>query len=371
MEAAPRERVILFRLPATPLLTRVGSVGYDRGDNRETGDRRTMIVFDLEWNSGRYEKLYLNEILQISAVKVEGRAIVDTFNAYIHPKAHKRWSPAAEALPIVEACRASQLTFRGAMAAFDAWCGEDRLFGTWGVNDFQALTQNLQYWKVEFPLPETFLDLQAAFSQTVGAKDPMALRYAVEYCRIPDIFDFHDAQGDALYTALVAEWIDPADLEGARRVPGVVGRQRPSSGLPKGRGWKGPCQDPAQVRSNRGGRTAVCPTCGARTRVDTWYGRPDKGPWYAPFTCPQHGEFLLRLDLGVSTTGSLWGANQVLPMTEGNRSRLRTAQKAGELPCRGSRRKSHSRRRVRRKKPLKSGKPQGEGKPSAHGKKAE
>ena len=110
-----------------------------------------MIVFDMEWNSGRYERVRLNEILQISAVKVEGIRILDTFNAYIRPRAHKRFSPPAEALPALEDCLRSDLDFPGAMERFLTWCGEDRLFGTWGENDFQTLKENLIYWKVDAP----------------------------------------------------------------------------------------------------------------------------------------------------------------------------------------------------------------------------
>lgn len=203
-----------------------------------------MIVFDMEWNSGRYERVRLNEILQISAVKVEGIRILDTFNAYIRPKAHKRFSPPAEALPALEDCLRSDLDFPGAMERFLTWCGEDHLFGTWGENDFQTLKENLLYWKVEAPLPDTFLDLQAGFCATVGAKGAMALQYAVEYCRIPDIFDFHDARNDALYTALVSQYIAPAELEGCRRVPGPP-REEQALGRPsQGPALEGPLQEP-------------------------------------------------------------------------------------------------------------------------------
>ncbi len=308
-----------------------------------------MIVFDMEWNSGRYEKVRLNEILQISAVKVEGITILDTFNAYIRPKAHKRFSPPAQALPALEDCLRSDLDFSGAMARFLAWCGEDRLFGTWGENDFQTLKENLLYWKVEVPLPDTFLDLQAGFCATVGAKGAMALLSAVEYCRIPDIFDFHDARNDALYTALVSQYITPEELENCRRVPGPPGGRKPSAGLPKGRHWKGPFKSREELRSNRGCRLGVCPVCGTRTRVSSWAGGV-KGPYYAPFTCPDHGPFLLRLDTAVSATGYLWGSNRVLEWNPANENRLRTAESKGEYPCRNTSRRRRGRYRPRKRK---------------------
>ena len=74
-----------------------------------------MIVIDLEWNSGLYTKLRLDEILQIGAVKVDldRRRIVDSFNAYIRPTIHKRYSPAVAQLPDLALSEGSQLLWRG------------------------------------------------------------------------------------------------------------------------------------------------------------------------------------------------------------------------------------------------------------------
>ena len=60
------------------------------------------------------------------------------------------------------------------------------------------------------------LDVQSAFSLTMGVGSVLALYKAVEFCHIPDCFDYHDALADAMYTALVSEWVDEETLELSR-----------------------------------------------------------------------------------------------------------------------------------------------------------
>ena len=59
-----------------------------------------MIIMDLEWNRS-YDKIPLEEILQIGAVRLErmGGPIVDTFSVFIRPCVHKKLNRTAKALP--------------------------------------------------------------------------------------------------------------------------------------------------------------------------------------------------------------------------------------------------------------------------------
>ena len=41
----------------------------------------------------------------------------------------------------------------------------------------------------------------------------MALWRVVDYLGIPDVFDFHNALYDAMYTALVGAWLRQEDLD--------------------------------------------------------------------------------------------------------------------------------------------------------------
>lgn len=307
-----------------------------------------MIVFDLEWNSGYFEKLKLNEIIQIGAVKFDfarGR-ILDTFNAYIKPSIHKRYSPVIKALPELSLYESSPLDFPCAITAFRNWCAGETQFAIWGTSDFLILKENLRYHNISMPLPPTFYDLQAAFSACAGASGQVALHSAIEYCRIPDIFDYHNAMNDALYTALVSEHIPAGTLDGAVRDPvSLAQRQKPSAGLPKGRRWLGPFQDRDALLVSRGARSAVCPVCGARTRVSQW-SWDRGGTYYSKFSCPDHGSFLLQLVSAKSDSGQLWGATSALAWSPKNRALLNAAREVHTFTCHSKR--SGGQRRGRR-----------------------
>ena len=65
----------------------------------------------------------------------------------------------------------------------------------------------------------SFLAPRSNFLCTVG-------RMAAEYCRIPDIFDYHSALNDAMYTAVLGAWLTPGDLAWRPepgRTPGPAG----------------------------------------------------------------------------------------------------------------------------------------------------
>lgn len=320
-----------------------------------------MVIFDLEWNSGQYERLKLNEILQIGAVKINrlGGPIVDTLNLYIRPKAHKRYSPPVKELPDLELIEHSDLDFPAAAKLFFDWCGEDRTFGTWGTADFAALLQNFQYWKLPMDdLPKHYYNLQAAFAQAVGAKGQIALHYAVEYCGFPDLFDYHNPQNDAFYTALVTWAFDEALLERSQCSPKEVAE---GGGLvdltvhpPRWKGHRcGPYSDEAALLNSRPCRLAPCPVCGHKSRVPSWFtaGEPFH---YARFSCPDHGNWFLRLKVWRSGEGQFFGQSEVLDPTEGARILFSAAKKARAFHCQPSRRSVRKRRRGKRRSPKES-----------------
>ncbi len=173
-----------------------------------------MIVMDLEWNRG-YDRKKLDEVLQIGAVRIDrpGGAVRDTFCAYIAPRVHKRFDPGARKLPDLRDSLDSTLTFAEAWTAFTAWCGGEREFAFWGPDDFGVIRQSCAYWGVACFEPERVFNFQRAFSHACGAGSTMlALWRAIDYLGVPDVFDFHNALYDALYTALVGEWLREEDL---------------------------------------------------------------------------------------------------------------------------------------------------------------
>lgn len=315
-----------------------------------------MIVLDLEWNSGRYGGR-LNEILQIGAVKLDrlGGRVTGTFCAYIRPKHHKTFSPAAAALPELAMARSSDTCFPDAVEAFRAWCGEDTDFAAWGTADFMVLRENFLYWKLDRPLTDHFYDLQAAFTRACGSLNSPALEHAAAYCRIPETFDFHNALYDALYTALVGEFLRPEEVLEARCKPGEPAKKAKTVtrlGLPrKKRGlWYGPFAAQEGVLNSRACRRGECPRCGRVQRAADW-ASDDGRYFYAQLTCPIHGPYILRLETAWDKKKRLWGYPEVGEATPSNLALLDQARAAGTAPCKPSRPARRRRRRRRGRKP--------------------
>lgn len=312
-----------------------------------------MIVLDLEWNRG-YDNRPLNEILQIGAVRVDrlGGPIVDTFNACIKPTVHKKFDLGAKKLPEKKAFRASHIRFPKAAEAFRAWCAGESEFAGWGTGDVEALNENCKYWGIApFEAP-VFHDFQRAFSYAAGSGQQIALWRAAEYCRIPDIFDYHSAVNDAMYTALLSAWITPEALA-YRPEPPLPRRVRaalklsplPFPGQPPQAA--GPCPTAEDVLNARGSRNPPCPLCGKKYGVSRWsFVPPEEGSvprrYYAAFTCPEHGRFLCCLDLAQGEDGQWQGTRSVPPVTPELKREYAAALEGAVHLCR---RKAKRRRR--------------------------
>ncbi len=305
-----------------------------------------MIVFDLEWNSGLYDPIRLDEILQIGAVKLRtpGGPIEGHFNAYIRPWIHKRFSPAAAALPDLALYQGSRLDFPAALEDFLAWCGQDRVFASWGNSDLAVLLQNQKYWQLKARLPETFVDIQLAFGRAVGASENLALEWCAEYCGVPDIFDPHNALADAVYTGCIARLLRQEELDAAVRpahAPPKGQKSLPRRAAP----WQGPFEDLDKLLNNRGCRKAVCPKCGAFVRVTQWHKSPD-GYHYSRFNCPQCGRcYILRLEVAADGEKRLWANAAVYRNTGVRKAAYLTAAQTPPVHCKGKRRPRWRRKR--------------------------
>ena len=223
-----------------------------------------MIVFDLEWNSG-YGKARLDEILQIGAVRLDrlGGRITQTFNLLIRPSVHKKLGVAAKEILDMQELRRSDKNFPQAWTEFLRWCGDETEFAIWGGSDMEALRQNCAYWKTPMPTWEKVYDLQASFSARLGTARSIALYRAVEYCGIPDCLDCHNALGDAVYTAIIGEWIPRDTLQEA--LPSRVRRLAQDGFPPQPRRRVGPFPSWEAALDSRDSRRAGCPQCGKRS----------------------------------------------------------------------------------------------------------
>ena len=291
-----------------------------------------MIVFDIEWNHGR-DEIRLDEILQIGAVRLDrlGGKIVDTFQVNIRPSVHKELGIAAREVLDLPTFLRSELDFPQAMEAFCRWCGAERLFAAWGNSDVEVLRRNCAYWNVPAPEMNQVYDIQASFSDRLGSKLRIALYRAVEYCAIPDCFDCHDALNDAVYTALIGEWI-PADRLMLCALPRRLQRLCDEKFPRQPRRRVGPFGSKEAVLEARESRRAVCPHCGRKMWIQTWVsGGQDR--YYADFCCPVHGWYLCRLTLDAGEDGR-WRGRAVVPaITQNTMQEFYLATKAGCYHC--------------------------------------
>lgn len=304
-----------------------------------------MIVLDLEWNQG-YDKKPLSEILQIGAVRIEelGGPVVGVFNACIRPTVYKKFDPVAKRLPEKKKFRSSHVRFPGAAEAFRSWCGGETAFAGWGVGDVEVLNENCRYWGLAPFEVEAVYDFQRAFGHAVGADQQIALWRAAEYCGIPDIFDYHSAVNDAMYTALLSAWITPEDLA-YRPEPAPPRRRRLAlrmSKLPfpkQPRQKVGPLPTPADVLNAKSGRNPACPLCGQRYSVARWFTpAPEEGgagQYYSVFTCPEHGRFLCRMALSQGADGQWWGRWSIPGITPELKQEYAAALEGSVHICRG------------------------------------
>lgn len=308
-----------------------------------------MIIMDLEWNRG-YDTKPLNELLQIGAVRMDSLngPIADVFNIYIRPSVHKKFDMGAKKLPELRQSQDSHLSFPEAVEQFRTWCGGEAEFAVWGNDDFQILNENCAFWKLPLFEPSAVFDLQAVFSRMVGGEGvQIALWRAVAYRNIPEIFDYHNALNDALYTALVCEGVTRAELT---YVP------PPAPSLPKfsdlsfpaqPRVRVGPAEQAETLLNDPKARKTACPLCGKEFWVQQWAVSGGR-QFYSLFRCPEHGRFLCRLTVSPDGDGRWRGRVTVPELTQDVLSAYRSTLKSEPIKCRGTS-KSRRRRRSRRK----------------------
>lgn len=311
-----------------------------------------MIVFDLEWNHG-YDKTPLEEILQIGAVKLDrlGGRIADTFSIFVHPCVHKRLNRTAKTLPELNAAFDSPYDFPTALSIFKEWCGEDTVFADWGGDDFDVLRQNCDFWIVPPPEATEHIDLQMAFSLRVGTNQGVALHRAVEYCGIPTPFTFHNALNDALYTAVLSEWIDD-DTMALLSLPKEIRRLGNVPAFPPQEVRQaGPYGSLRSALNGRGCRRLACPVCGKPAWVRRWYTN-QPNVYYGDFRCKEHGSFVSRLTVVQSPEGLWQGQVEVPAVTPVLLSAFDAAIHGQSVICKAG--GQHKKRHIRSRTPKKA-----------------
>ncbi len=186
-----------------------------------------LTVIDLEFNqafdfgdgNGEPNPDCRFEIIQIGAVKVDKSfKVSDKFNIYIKPTLYPRIHPYVEKITgfknedFIYAPR-----FTEAYKKFRAFLGDDTVLGTWGYSDIKALYRNVTFNDiVKPPVIIEYVDIQKIATRYLkfSKGGTIGLKNAVEALEIKTDEDkqFHNALGDAYYTAKVLEKIKPEKL---------------------------------------------------------------------------------------------------------------------------------------------------------------
>ena len=276
------------------------------------------IVLDMEWNqpwpgSPSARKVLpgqiRGEIIQIGAVRVtEDQTVADEFQVMIRPKYYRSLNRRVSKLTGIKESRlrAEGIPFPEAMEQFEAWCGEDPVFLTWGFDDIAILRENLQLFELGTDWLGRWYNAQMMFNaQTDGSTAQKALKTAMEIFGIEATRPAHDALGDAYHTALICARLDlkrgMEEYEQALRshdngfhgaeLPGCICRQVFYD-----------LADKKTALAVMSGPENLCPTCGRQMLSSRWFAQP--GHRYMDLaTCPEHGKFLIRIRMSEQIDG--------------------------------------------------------------------
>ena len=320
------------------------------------------IVLDMEWNqpwpgSPSSKKVLpvaiRGEIIQIGAVRVtEEQFVADEFQVMIQPKYYRRLNRRVSKLTGIkeERLRQEGVPFPEAMAQFKAWCGEDIVFLTWGFDDIGILQENLRLFNLDTEWTNKWYNAQMMFNaQTDGSNSQKALKTAMEIFDIEPSRPAHDALGDAYHTALICAMLDlkrgmqeydeavKSHINGfhGAELPGCISRKVFYDYV-----------DKKAALAAMDGEENVCPLCGAQMQGTRWFAQP--GHRYMDLaTCPEHGQFLIRVRLSEQPDSTVRVSRLTYEATsEAAAAYAKRAEKA-DPPERSS---NHRRRRRRQSK---------------------
>ena len=320
------------------------------------------IVLDMEWNqpwpgSPSSKKVLpvaiRGEIIQIGAVRVtEEQFVADEFQVMIQPKYYRRLNRRVSKLTGIkeERLRQEGVPFPEAMAQFRAWCGEDIVFLTWGFDDIGILQENLRLFNLDTEWTNKWYNAQMMFNaQTDGSNSQKALKTAMEIFDIEPSRPAHDALGDAYHTALICAMLDlkrgmqeydeavKSHINGfhGADLPGCISRKVFYDYV-----------DKKAALAAMDGEENVCPLCGAQMQGTRWFAQP--GHRYMDLaTCPEHGQFLIRVRLSEQPDSTVRVSRLTYEATsEAAAAYAKRAEKA-DPPERSS---NHRRRRRRQSK---------------------
>lgn len=277
---------------------------------RKSDPVMNFVVFDLEWNQplSYQSRVYrevgdrlIFEMIQIGAVKLdENLNVVDSISIPIRPTHYVRIHPRIHRMTHLgpeELCDAPQ--FPEAMAQFEAWWGEDVTLLTWGCDDISVLQQNIDFFGYKTQLPP-MCDIQKMFSDHHRLKERAGLKLAMDMMSIePDESkEFHNAENDAYYTALVFKACEsPMDVLKYPQKP----KQLIHANSEKHKGPEGlEFASLEEAISSEAALHPRCPVCSKVAALDGDYVPQAANKYISLARCRAHGNLLVRLHLRVT-----------------------------------------------------------------------
>jgi len=278
------------------------------------------IVLDMEWNQPwpgsptarkPLPSPIRGEIIQIGAVRVrEDGAVADEFQTLVAPKYYKKMNRKVASLTGIRDARLREegVPFCDAIRRFESWCGDDCVFLTWGFDDITILRENLLLYRLDSSWADRWYNAQLIFNaQTGSGSAQKALGTALALMGIEPCRPAHDALGDAYHTALICSRLDlrRGVEEYAAAVKshedGFHGAELPGC---LGRAVFHGYQDKTEAMRIMGGRENCCPECRQPMQCERWLSQP--GHRYMTMaTCPEHGQYLIRIRLCPDPDGTL------------------------------------------------------------------
>jgi len=204
------------------------------------------IVFDLEFNQAwdlvenksRPNSKCPFEIIQIGAVKLDEKLqVISSFDRLVKPKLYTSLHPFVKQITGIEIEDVENAkTFGKVYREFVDFIGIDCILCVWGTADITELIRNVQYHKLNASaIPKEYINIQMYASKHLQCikGTNVGLRNAVELLNIPIDKKFHDALGDACYTAEVFKRICSDSIKPALYKPNREKRLGRSSEVSK------------------------------------------------------------------------------------------------------------------------------------------
>ena len=209
------------------------------------------------------------------------------------------------------------------------WCGEDCAFVTWGCDDVSVLQQNVDFFRVERPLPKMY-DLQRLYAAEAGKSGQTALKTAMEALgvEVDEERSFHNAMHDAYYTAQVLRKLPhPMDVLRYEEQPRKLchndrrSRFRVTDLVPSVR----------EALEGEALAAPKCPTCGQPTKRQTALIPQAPGKYVALSRCQQHGQMFVKIRFSQLPDGQKGMHLSVLPANRQTQMCIRDSNKLANV----------------------------------------